>query len=513
MHIEYIEGWDGFKALRDDWDSVCDADPEAHFFLTWQWLADWFNTYRSIWFILAAKPDENSEHYVAFLPLRMKTVFDKTNGFSNEIFFAGAGFSDYAGILCRPEFEDEAVPAFSEYVKRNLIWSRFTMDNLMMSERRRRQFLNGFEKTRFNEKPIQYRFVNDPSNHGLCPRVNLPESWDAYLAMLSSNNRQKIRRLLKKVDAGKEYRITFAEPEDFDQGLTTLLDFWQIKWAPTKGAQVKDIAWSMHRMMLFSGQAGRLMLPIFWHGDRPVAALALLVDQPRKSLLFFVTGRDETYEEMPAGYLLHAHCIRYAIANGFTHYDFLKGNEPYKYLFAPETRYLKAVSVIPKTGRNRLDPKGLPAMLDATLDLENKGQIADAELGYRQILELAPEDGLALYRYGRLKANQRAHVDAKELLSRSVAADPDGDNAWLLLGRSLQALGEDAAALEAYRTVVKLNPQNEAAKKLVLELNLAAKPVVSAPKIEIGKAIPPRPRPIDLSAIDPTAETLRQMVE
>jgi tetratricopeptide (TPR) repeat protein len=385
-----------------------------------------------------------------------------------------------------------------------------------MSERRRRHFLNGFAKTRFNEKPIHYVHVNDPANHGICPRVTLPASWDDYLAMLSTNNRQKIRRLLKKVDAGTDCRITFSQPEDFEQNLTMLLDFWKIRWRPTKGDEVERIAWTSHRMLLRSGEAGRLLLPIFWHQDRPVAALATLIDRAKKALMFFITGRDQTYEQMPAGYLLHAHSIRYAIANGFKHYDFLKGNEPYKYAFASESRYLKGVSVIPKTNRSlggRLNPMGLPAMLDMTLEFENKGEMADAELGYRQILELAPDHALALYRYGRLKANNRAHVEAKEYLSRSVKAEPEGDNAWFLLGRSLQALGEDDAALDAYRTVVRLNPENEDAKKLALEMTFARSPTAKPVKTQPGKVTPSRPPPIDLAAIDPTAEQLRQIID
>jgi CelD/BcsL family acetyltransferase involved in cellulose biosynthesis len=44
-----------------------------------------------------------------------------------------------------------------------------------------------------------------------------------------------------------------------------------------------------------------------------------------------MTGRDETFEAPPAGMILHAYSIRHAIKQGFIEYDFLRGNEPYKY--------------------------------------------------------------------------------------------------------------------------------------------------------------------------------------
>lgn len=40
-----------------------------------------------------------------------------------------------------------------------------------------------------------------------CPFVALPSDWDAYLTKLSANNRQKVRRWLRKVEAGEEYDI------------------------------------------------------------------------------------------------------------------------------------------------------------------------------------------------------------------------------------------------------------------------------------------------------------------
>ena len=120
MHIKIIEELDDFVALRGNWDMVYDADPEAQFFLSWQWLFDWLTVYRTVWFVLAGKRDATDADYGAFLPIRMHTVFDKAHGFSNALYMAGAGFSDYTGILTRPEFEAEAVLAFAEHLKRKL---------------------------------------------------------------------------------------------------------------------------------------------------------------------------------------------------------------------------------------------------------------------------------------------------------------------------------------------------------------------------------------------------------
>ena len=456
MHVQFVEGWDDFNRLRSEWDAIYEADPEAHHFLSWQWLSDWLNGHRSSWFILAAKRDEADTDYVGFLPMRNYLKFDKENGFYNEISLAGAQYSDYTGILVRPEFETEALRAFARYVKLELNWARFSLDGLMISDRRRRAFLSVFDKPKFTSTSIDYR-MSDGTDNSICPSVTLPPNWDDYLATLSSNNRQKIRRLMRKVDASKECRIELADAQTYDRYLKVLLDFWKIKWAPSKGEKTNSIVECNHDMLIRCAEHGTLLLPVFFEGDRPVAALAIVIDTCKRSLLFLITGRDETYTAMPAGYLLHAYSIRHAIAHGFTSYDFCKGNEDYKYLFGARDRHLNPVAVRTVSGRNlseNPDPSWVPTMLSMTLDFENTGAMADAELGYRQILEVAPDNALALFRYGRFLAQTGAYGQAKRLLLRSVEIEPGGDNAWFWLARSHQSLGENDAALEACRKAV-----------------------------------------------------------
>ena len=104
-------------------------------------------------------------------------------------------------------------------------------------------------------------------------------------------------------------------------------------------------------MLTRSFQAGLVYLPTFWHGDRPVAALATLMEPRKRTFSFYMTGRDETFEGPPAGVLLHAYSIRHAIACGFVEYDFLRGNEPYKYSFGRKERKIYSIVLETKSGR------------------------------------------------------------------------------------------------------------------------------------------------------------------
>ena len=477
MHVDVIEEFGALEDVRDDWEAAYAADPEASFFMSWRWIADCLTTHRTVWLVLAAKPTPADDRYVAFLPLRMGVHFDKERGFFNELYLAGGGYSDHAGLLTHPDFEAAAVSAFTDHLRKKLNWARLTLANLWMSERRRRLFLSAFDELRFVHKDINYVDAVTKTDNNVCPSIALPSDWDAYLATLSANHRQKIRRWLRKVEASEDYDITPADAQTYARDIDTLLRFWKAKWAGRKDGKAEAIIQRNRTMLTRCAENGTLFLPVFRHGERPAAASAILVDPAKKAMLFFIAGRDETYEEAPAGYLLHAYSIRLAITQGFATYDFLLGNEPYKYVFASQEGRLRACSVATKSGRNlggALDPRGLAAMRDEALDLEKKNEIVAAERACRQILTMQPDDALTLYRLGRLLAARGEHAEAAPLFSRSVAVAPGGDNAWLQLALSLHALGDEAAALKACREVVRLQPTNEEARRLILQLGVLA---------------------------------------
>ncbi|MCF6147973.1 MAG: hypothetical protein E3K37_04860 [Candidatus Kuenenia sp.] len=66
MHIELIDNIKQFDKLKDEWDAVYLADPNATVFVSWAWLRGWIEITSDDWFVLAIRPDK-SMSYVAFL--------------------------------------------------------------------------------------------------------------------------------------------------------------------------------------------------------------------------------------------------------------------------------------------------------------------------------------------------------------------------------------------------------------------------------------------------------------
>jgi hypothetical protein len=296
------------------------------------------------------------------------------------------------------------------------------------------------------------RLSKNKIDNSICPFTPLPADWDSYLeSRLSANTRQKVRRVLRQVEKSDELRITHADKDTFERDLEILLRFWTERWGSQKGLRLNSILKNNRLMLRHCFADGALFLPILWQGERPVGALAILVDARKKSFLFHMAGRDQTFESPPPGLVLHAHSIRHAIENGFVTYDFLRGNEPYKYSFGAEERRITSFIVATKDEKNlggRLDRRTLPAVLRIVKQHQKAGRHAQAEAGLRQVLEAEPHNADALYGLGQALAKRGRHAAASSCSGVLAAA---GHRQGLVLARTVaEARGEFSPAACAY---------------------------------------------------------------
>jgi CelD/BcsL family acetyltransferase involved in cellulose biosynthesis len=138
---------------------------------------------------------------------------------------------------------------------------------------------------------------------------------------------------------------------------------------------------------------GLVHMPMLWHRENPVGALASFVDREKSRLLFFVGGRDEEFRDLPAGLILHVHNIRWAIENGLRTYDLLRGNEPYKYSLGATDVRLKYPLVRTRSGVNlngKLDPGCLDDALRRADDFIAHQRRVEAMTVCHQVLATSP---------------------------------------------------------------------------------------------------------------------------
>ena len=462
MRIDVITKYEDFLALKETWNSLYEKDPDAQFFLSWTFLSTYIRRYEGGWFILAASLGPEGSPYVALLPLRIRTRMSKKTGqFHNEINMAGNYAADYTGIICAPEFDDRAIPALAKHL-RKMHWAKLHLENLRMSERRLRFFLKNLADERLDIRKMTRVNKVDNVDNCKCPSLHLPGSWDAYLEQqLGSNTRQKFRRFLRKVESSDEFRITHADASTIDRDVGILLDFWRVKWTPRKGNLVPGLLKSNRLLFKNAFGNGTLFLPILWHGEKPLCAMAFFVDPAKRAMLFHMTGRDETADVIPSGMVLHAYCIRRAIEQGFRIYDFLRGDEPYKYTFGAKDTVINCVLVQTKTGRNldeRLDTRSVGSVFRQATELHKANELTKAEAAYRQILKVNPTHELTMYVLGQLQSTKGDHWEAAKTYEALSAVVPTSAKVWFRLAGAYQALDRHSEAANAFRKALELKP-------------------------------------------------------
>jgi tetratricopeptide (TPR) repeat protein len=480
MKIEIIDDFETFQKIRDDWDFVYEADLHAQFFLSWIWLSGQLGRYDKYgvpWFILAARSSTHTSNYVAFFPLRISVNEHNGIGLYNELFLAGVADLDHTGFICLPEHEEEIISTFATHLQQQKTWFAFEIKNIQKADTRISLFLKSFSGEDFEIHQLRNVSELDHIDYSIVSYVPLPESWDQYLQkVLSSNTRQKIKRFLRRIESSDEFHFTHVNAENLERHIEILLEFWKVSWEGRKGSDWCQIVMDQTSYTLrhcFENKC--LYLPVLWKGEEPLGAIANLMDFSKRSILFLITGRNETVKDPPSGIILHAYGIQYAIQNGFKVYSFMMGNEAYKFSFGAKERSIKTIVIKRKNLINqgiKLDIRTIPEALQISVDYHQANRLVEAGQGYRQILEVQPQHPEALYGLAVVMQRQEEYQAAENLLRSLLQVQPNHTKAWFSLGTLHQIQGQLSEAETAYQQALTLQPESSAVS-LAIYHNLA----------------------------------------
>ena len=331
LRIVFVPGRD-IAGMAEAWDRLYAADPESHFFLSRGFLDPIFARFETTGAFVCLE----GETPVGILPVSVETLWDEAREcFRTEYRMAGSKhWADYSGILIDPAAEAAVIDAYARHFRQSP-WGRIRFKNLRMSDRRQDRFFAQFEKSVFGVTERKKIINEGTTNNLVCPVIRLPESFDAYTSALSKNNRKNMRKHLRRVEEG-EYGIRAGTAED-------LADFerlWLAQWG--KGSSGKSRARRYAETIRIGLAQGTVHLPVL--SDREGHTLGMICnfhDPVRRDIGCFVSARAAEAGSVPVALILHGHCIRRAIDEGYATYDFLRGDEPYKFDMGAEARAIR----------------------------------------------------------------------------------------------------------------------------------------------------------------------------
>ena len=175
------------------------------------------------------------------------------------------------------------------------------------------------------------------------PYIPLNGSFDEYLSRLDKKQRHEIRRKMRR--AAESGRVRFYVV-DKNADIETELDafFHLMIQDPNKAMFLRD---AMHEQMSSTIQAayeqGYLWLG-FLEVDGEKVAASLNFDYKNK-LWGYNSGVSRSHMELSPGWVLLAHVIQWCCENGRYEFDFMRGDEEYKYRFGGVNRFVMRAKV------------------------------------------------------------------------------------------------------------------------------------------------------------------------
>ena len=163
----------------------------------------------------------------------------------------------------------------------------------------------------------------------LVPGMALPGDWDAYLAGLRKKDRHELRRKLRRLGEAGPHRLVETSADTLADDISLFLDMMGESREEKRDFMVPGREAFFHRAVAEAFQAGMARLFFLELSGERVASV-LCFDLAGRRLLYNSGYRLEQRANS-VSLLLKALTIQQAIEQGFTYYDFLRGDEQYKF--------------------------------------------------------------------------------------------------------------------------------------------------------------------------------------
>jgi len=181
----------------------------------------------------------------------------------------------------------------------------------------------------------------------VCPVLTLPPvtTFDEYLATLGKKERHEIRRKVRRAEAAGEVRLDDSANPGAD--LAAFVDLHQKRWAgeglfpPTPGGAASRTFFG--RLFELLGPDGTARLTWLTVAGRRIAAGVHF--ETDDGYLYYNAGVDPDARDLSPGVLMVARYIERAIAAGKRRLDFLRGDEPYKYVWGAVDQPIQRILV------------------------------------------------------------------------------------------------------------------------------------------------------------------------
>lgn len=178
------------------------------------------------------------------------------------------------------------------------------------------------------------------------PYIPLPGDWETYLAGIDKKQRHEIRRKMRRLETAdvpsRWYIVT--DPDTLDAEIEAFLSL--MAQDPEKAAFLTPAMREHMRLTVTCAfEKGCLQLA-FLEINAQKAAAYLSFDYLNR-LWVYNSGLDRSFNEYSPGWVLLGYLLQWANETGRAEFDFMRGDEEYKYRFGAVDRSVLRVDLTP----------------------------------------------------------------------------------------------------------------------------------------------------------------------
>jgi len=322
MQMDVYTRAERFDRLREEWNRLLHQSASDTVFMTCEWQQVWWRHFGSeaddSLFLITFRDTDGA--LVGLWPL-----YDEVPGrVPHRLQIVGSPRgSDYLDLITRRGQERAVFESALDHLAQQEDWESIEVINVQADS-----------PTLAMLAPLaeQRGFEVQTEPLAVCPAIALPESWEAYLGELSRKQRHEIRRKLRRAEQGIE-RVEWylsSDPQALAQDMEVYFELFQ------KSSYVKENYLDDRRQAFFRDMAATMLRA----GWLYLAFLAVNGEKVASMFCFnyggaisvYNSGFDpQRYHHLSPGIVLLSYCIQDAIERGYPLFDFLRGDEEYKY--------------------------------------------------------------------------------------------------------------------------------------------------------------------------------------
>jgi CelD/BcsL family acetyltransferase involved in cellulose biosynthesis len=336
MRVQLVDSV-GVEAALAEWAELHAADPRATPFVSPGWARAWLRhwpTSARPWVLLVRRRGQLVGVAPLVLgrrgPLRVLSMLGKEPG-------------DYWDLVSAPDDRDAVGAAVAvELVDRRREWDVGVLSCLVPGSPTASALAEGGLQ-------VRARAVVP------CPAIELPATWEEYLAGLPGERRRNLRRHLRRLDDGEvelQEVVDGAELAEMLRGWQQLRTRqWDERGRGITGAHRGDAFRDFLLAVIHALPAGQALVWAFRVDGKLAGVYVNFADQ--RAFYWYLGGFDPAHAGLGLGKIAIATGIRRSIECGRERYDFTRGGEPYKYWYGASDRFAPSVLVGSATARSR----------------------------------------------------------------------------------------------------------------------------------------------------------------